>query len=352
MNNEKNLLIVILDTNPIWWGLQNSGSIQQEDQVPIHDNITFSDCLSGVMGFINAYKTMNQNNSVCLIAAHNTRAEYLYPAKSKLADNNQTPWERYEQISDIYESVKEGLKNLSQQHLENLSDAKEVKNKDNLSNDSMISSAMGLGLCFINRIQRKYIFAESVKYRFVVIKASDDSSNQYMSFMNMIFSAEKSNIIIDSCALLHDSSLLQQASNLTNGVYFRVPQLNGLLSYLLWLYLPDEQTRNMLVYPPKTDVDYRAACFCHHKLIDVGYVCSVCLSVFCTFTPICTTCNCNFRFDVNMLKKANSLKQGLMVNKLQYASKSKSDPINGSNKNLDSMDTGDINLNNSIEMIE
>lgn len=68
----------------------------------------------------------------------------------------------------------------------------EINNKDNLSNDSMISSAMGLGLCFINRIQRKYIFADVVKYRFVIIKASDDSSNQYMSFMNMIFSAEKS----------------------------------------------------------------------------------------------------------------------------------------------------------------
>lgn len=122
---------------------------------------------------------------------------------------------------------------------------------------------------------------------------------------------------------------------------------------MLWLYLPDEQTRQMLVYPPKTDVDYRAACFCHHKLIDVGYVCSVCLSVFCGFTPICSTCNCNFRFDVNMLKKASSLKQGKMV-KFPFTSKSKSDSLNASNKNLDSMDisTAEINMNNSIEMIQ
>ena len=119
-------------------------------------------------------------------------------------------------------------------------------------------------------------------------------------------------MIVDACSLVQDSSLLQQASNLTNGFYFKIDKLNGLLNYLLWLYLPDVSTRKMLVYPPKTDVDYRAACFCHHKLIEIGYVCSVCLSVFCAFTPICSTCNCNFQFDVNMLKKASSLKHGTL----------------------------------------
>lgn len=137
--------------------------------------------------------------------------------------------------------------------------------------------------------------------------------------------------MIDACTLLDDSNLLQQASNLTNGLYFKIPQINGLLNYLLWLYLPDYNTRKMLVYPPKVQVDYRAACFCHQKLIDTGYVCSVCLSVFCSFTPICTTCNTNFRFDVNMLKKATSLKQGLLRSKsqqLQHQQSARVMPVN------------------------
>ena len=58
----------------------------------------------------------------------------------------------------------------------------------------------------------------------------------------------------------------------------------------------------MLVSIPKSQVDFRAACFCHRQLIDIGFVCSVCLSVFCSFTPICTTCDCNFEFDLNILK--------------------------------------------------
>jgi transcription initiation factor TFIIH subunit 3 len=30
--------------------------------------------------------------------------------------------------------------------------------------------------------------------------------------------------------------------------------------------------------PSNDDVDFRAACFCHGRVVDVGYVCSVCLS--------------------------------------------------------------------------
>jgi hypothetical protein len=126
----------------------------------------------------------------------------------------------------------------------------------------------------------------------------------------MLFFQLKKGVVIDSCTLGQDSSLMQQASSLTNGLYFKIPNMNGILNYLLWLFLPDVETRKMLVYPPKTEVDFRAACFCHHKLIDIGYVCSVCLSVFCSFTPICTTCNTNFKFDVQMLKKAPSFKYG------------------------------------------
>jgi len=55
----------------------------------------------------------------------------------------------------------------------------------------MVTSAIGLALCYINRIQKKYTFAETASYRLLIIKACDDSSSQYMNFMNMIFSAEK-----------------------------------------------------------------------------------------------------------------------------------------------------------------
>ena len=67
----------------------------------------------------------------------------------------------------------------------------EKNNLDFLVNESMITSALGLALCYINRIQKKDVHIQDVTYRILVIKASEDSSNQYMNFMNNVFSAEK-----------------------------------------------------------------------------------------------------------------------------------------------------------------
>lgn len=308
--SEKNLLIVVMDTNPVWWGLQSSGLIksqgsQKSNGVKGSENYNFSDYLSAVIGFLNVYKTMNQLNAVSLIAAHNTKADFLYPSESKVVEKYSSPWEKYENISDMDYQIKENIKII----MKTQATALENDEINAAPNDSLITSALGLALCYVNRIHKKYALADSVSYRILVIKASEDSSNQYMNFMNNVFSAEKLNVMIDSCILMEDSSLLQQASNLTNGFYFKIPQISGLLNYLIWLFLPNESTRKIIVYPPKSEVDYRAACFCHRKLIDIGYVCSVCLSVFCSFTPICSTCDCNFVFDVNMLKKASSMKQ-------------------------------------------
>ena len=82
----------------------------------------------------------------------------------------------------------------------------------------------------------------------------------------------------------------------------------------------------MLVSIPKSHVDFRAACFCHRQLIDIGFVCSVCLSVFCSFTPICTTCDCNFEFDLNILKigKTIDLKKSSQLSSITSESRTAS----------------------------
>lgn len=56
-------------------------------------------------------------------------------------------------------------------------------------------------------------------------------------------------------------------------------QFTGYFSLSMqWVFLPDQEQRSQLVLPPPVHVDYRAACFCHRNLIEIGYVCSVCLS--------------------------------------------------------------------------
>lgn len=96
-----------------------------------------------------------------------------------------------------------------------------------------------------------------------------------------------------------------QACDITGGLYLKIPQKVALAQYLLvsvsaiccglqwlqfegrvsmcvfweqWVFLPDSEQRSQLVLPQPAHVDYRAACFCHRNLIEIGYVCSVCLS--------------------------------------------------------------------------
>ncbi|XP_060699303.1 general transcription factor IIH subunit 3 isoform X4 [Hemiscyllium ocellatum] len=154
-------------------------------------------------------------------------------------------------------------------------------------------------------------FGQELNSRILVIKAAEDSAAQYMNFMNVIFAAQKQNILIDACVLDSESGLLQQASDITGGLYLKIPQMLSLSQYLLWVFLPDPEQRSQLVLPPPVHVDYRAACFCHRNLIEIGYVCSVCLSIFCNFSPICTTCETAFRIALPPVLKTKKKKPKL-----------------------------------------
>lgn len=43
-------------------------------------------------------------------------------------------------------------------------------------------------------------------------------------------------------------------------------------------FLPSPSIRRILAVPTQDKIDFRAACFCHKTIVDVGFVCSVCLS--------------------------------------------------------------------------
>lgn len=175
--------------------------------------------------------------------------------------------------------------------------------------ETLLAGSLAKALCYIHRVNKAVKDNQEMKSRILVIKAAEDSALQYMNFMNVIFAAQKQNILIDACVLDSDSGLLQQACDITGGLYLKVPQMPSLLQYLLWVFLPDQDQRSQLILPPPIHVDYRAACFCHRSLIEIGYVCSVCLSIFCNFSPICTTCETAFKISLPPVLKAKKKKQ-------------------------------------------
>jgi transcription initiation factor TFIIH subunit 3 len=155
---------------------------------------------------------------------------------------------------------------------------------------------------------------------FILSVSAANLSTQYIGLMNSVFAAQRMRIPIDILRIGESTAFLQQASDATGGVFLArslSPSSSsrngngttvdtsaigntaaaGLLQTLMMAYLPDATARKALIAPGTAEVDFRAACFCHGKVVDLGGVCSVCLSIFCIPLPSenCLTCGTPLR---------------------------------------------------------
>lgn len=99
--------------------------------------------------------------------------------------------------------------------------------------ESLLAGSIAMALSYISRIQRQKQLGTKINSRILVVTGSNECASQYMTYMNVFFTAQKQNIVLDVCALDKSLSLLQQGCDITGGQYLRLPQLEGLLQYLL-----------------------------------------------------------------------------------------------------------------------
>ncbi|XP_020613660.1 general transcription factor IIH subunit 3-like isoform X4 [Orbicella faveolata] len=288
-----NLLVVILDANPVWWGrivCEGNPSNGHEQQ-----QISLTHCVDSLMVFCNAHLMMKHNNCLSFIVSHTSTSKFVFPkenATDSVNDNAQKDLPsdgKYEGFADVNDVIITELKSLL-----STEDSK-VDDHSSEVPPTLLASALTMALCYIHRAEKECPVGQKLKSRILVLKAAPDVSTQYMPIMNCIFAAQKSNTVIDACVLDEHSGFLQQAADITGGVYLKVPQTFALLQYLLWVFLPEPSVREQLILPSSVHIDYRAACFCHRRLVDIGFVCSVCLSIYCQFIPLCLTCQTRFK---------------------------------------------------------
>ncbi len=274
------------------------------------------DWLDAALSFANAHLMLHTNNRVAAVAAHGQGCSYLYPRpESDGQDGDGAVLRQRDGQFEAFYRVESGIRKQVTEILR-----RETSPGAPVNSDSLLSGALCLALSYVNRqrmgsglsgsadaeaADAALVSADSgLSASLLVMSASGDTTSQYMNYMNAFFSAQKMGVHIDACMVHRDSSLLQQGADITGGVYRRVDaekHFGSLLQFLLWLYLPESRLRGSLSLPSADRVDYRAACFCHRELVDVGFVCSVCLSVFCNFIPICSTCHTVTKFKPPML---------------------------------------------------
>ncbi|XP_041423372.1 general transcription factor IIH subunit 3 isoform X3 [Xenopus laevis] len=279
-DDEVNLLVIVVDVNPIWWGQQALN----------HSEVTLPKCIDAVMVMGNSHLFMGRNNKLAVIASHIQESRLLFPGKrwkcgdlcaeASILESNASGSKdgKYELLTAANEMIAEDIKEL-------MTKTGQIHGQ---KTETVLAGSLAKALCYINKIAKDTKAGQEVKSRIL-------------------------SILIDACVLDTDSGLLQQACDITGGIYLKIPHANSLLQYLLWVFLPDPDQRSHLNLLPPIHVDYRAACFCHRNLIEIGYVCSVCLSIFCNFSPICTTCETAFKISLPPVMKAKKKKLKPMI---------------------------------------
>lgn len=280
--------------------------------------------MANILVFINAHLAINHFNQVAVIASHCHRATFLYPRSAdppkssqdgdiEMGGTESTSNDKTNEDSSKYRP----FALLERDVLDSMQELIDSTSPSDLSSTTTtsISGALTLALSYINRCTIAYSSAATgilpgssntnafssensdtpvtgLQSRILVISVSGDLAHQYIPIMNSTFAAQRLRIPIDILKLSGDTIFLQQASDATGGTYLSPTAPQGLLQYLMLSFLPDQTCRQHLFSAGGSIVDFRAACFCHRKVIDVGYVCSVCLSIFCEPPDgaVCLTC--------------------------------------------------------------
>lgn len=149
-------------------------------------------------------------------------SEFLYPSPSNQQREIRQIDGQYEKFTQVERTIKHNLSEL-------------VTNAPKLTkpNESMLAGSIGMALCYIARLQRELPPANKLNARILVLTGSLECASQYMTYMNVFFTAQKQNVVLDVCALDGAMTLLQQGCDITGGQYLRLPQSEGLLQYLL-----------------------------------------------------------------------------------------------------------------------
>ncbi|KAK9803213.1 hypothetical protein WJX73_003629 [Symbiochloris irregularis] len=279
-DSSSSLMVVLLETHSSMW-------IQADSQPADQRHLSAAGLLEQAVGFLNAFLLLSDANQLAVFCIHASTSHLLHlspgllqtRAKDKALMQDTLGLEIIARIQDIMQQP-----------------------ETDMGGRPALAGALSRALCFIRgqwggsaeEGQRLKALGRAPP-RLLTIASSQDAPQQYIPTMNAIFAAQKLGVVMDTCmAGPHESAYLQQAAHITGGQYLRPSKPGALLQYLLTLYLADTNTRKLLKYPPSPGIDFSASCFCHKNPIDMGFVCSVCLSIFCENVKECSTCGTKF----------------------------------------------------------
>ncbi|KAG1657948.1 hypothetical protein FOA52_000979 [Chlamydomonas sp. UWO 241] len=297
---EGDLLVLLLDAHLFDGALRDGGGSgsahgaagaagggREQAGVGTSGQLTPGELLEQVLYYVGAYCLLHDGNQLAVFVMGDRTCEPVY---TLLADNEAVS----AASGKLYQAVRDGVLRAVRQYQGAPAAAAAAA-----PTRTALSGALSRALCLIHRLTllpgRSRSGAGHARPRVLVALGSPDTPSQYIPTMNAIFSAQRADVAVDAL-VLHPagSAFMQQATHLTGGLHFHPSKSEASLQHMLQSLSADTATRAALAVQQPLGVDFRASCFCHKRAIDVGYVCCVCLSIFCRQAPSCFICGTEF----------------------------------------------------------
>ncbi|KIY74425.1 Tfb4-domain-containing protein [Cylindrobasidium torrendii FP15055 ss-10] len=293
-------LSVVIDLSPKQWHLSG----ESDNAYPLG----LDAFLTQLITFLNAHIAAKHENTLAVFGAFPGKSVVLYSSADPAED---TTLEMDANSYSVFRLVDTAI-------ITKIINEMVAIGEDEQDAPIALVAALTKSLCYINRLRLSNAGPPTTNSqnapppkaadpRILILSVSPDLTASYIPIMNSIFSAQKLKITVDVCQIYGvDSVFLQQAAHLTGGSYIYLERRDALLQYLVMTFLSSPSVRKILSVPTQDKVDFRAACFCHKNIVDIGFVCSVCLSIFCKPVPVCSTCRT--KFPIKTLQRLNAAK--------------------------------------------
>lgn len=260
-NGEKeSVLVVLFETNPEFWNKLAKGTTD-----------CFDATLAKLITFISGYFCSGRRQKVVVLKMDSGGCQCVYASAPGDVCSTSTTAGICTQILECFLNLMMG------------------SSVPRFKTTTPLAHALSSALCYLHRFHRKE--SVSSKRRIVCIKGSQDSVCQYTSVMDAIFSAQRESVSIDAYNIGRtESAFLQKAAHITGGTYRKPRSIDSLLQHMLVTSTLDRYARDFMQHSRGHVLDLRVSCLCHRRNVDLGFVCSTCLSTFCCEFSYCLTC--------------------------------------------------------------
>ena len=275
-------LSILLDLNSLGWvslrqRQQNLESSKKFDIDNLIEIITF---------IINTHKLQNNQNFQSLFIFDEKISNLIFP----ITKEHQNMLSSFS-FSDIKKSIYSSI-------LKYLQYKTPLKTKH-----SKFVSVFYRSICLINK-QKKIHQKKTITSKILILLNSNIKEEHCFNMMNCVQAAKSLHITIDAFVLSKSKkqNYLTQACSKTKGLYLPMSFIDdSIIEYFLTAYLIGNESRKYFKLPYLTIASFEAACYCHKKIIQTGWVCSSCLAIYCESQGKRGSCFCQFcgvRFDV------------------------------------------------------